>query len=316
MIQYITELNKEIHLKSILHPLVNRWFFSRFKSFTEAQLSAVYPIHCRENILVSSPTGSGKTLTAFLSVLNELIDCSEKGILEDRTYCVYVSPLKALNYDIEVNLKQPLKEMEVLAGKEFGIRIAVRTGDTTQREKAAMLRKAPHILITTPESLAILLNSPKFQEKLKSVQWLIVDEIHALAENKRGVHLSLSVERLQQLSPGLCRIGLSATIAPLEDIARYLVGYEGEEERNCGIIDVQFLKQMDLQVLSPVKSLVDTDYLLKHEKMYELIHELIQQHKTTIIFTNTRSGTERVVHYLKEKFPQHYHEKEIGRAHI
>src|SRR3989338_9437757 len=296
MIQYITELNKEIHLKSILHPLVNRWFFSRFKSFTEAQLSAVYPIHCRENILVSSPTGSGKTLTAFLSVLNELIDCSEKGILEDRTYCVYVSPLKALNYDIEVNLKQPLKEMEVLAGKEFGIRIAVRTGDTTQKEKAAMLRKAPHILITTPESLAILLNSPKFVENLTSAQWCIVDEVHALAENKRGTHLSLSLERLQRLSGFMARVGLSATVAPLEEIAQFLDGYEKDQPRECGIIDVQFLKQMDLRVISPLSNLIDIDYQEAHDALYNALHGLIQQHRTTLIFTNTRSATERVVH--------------------
>src|SRR3989338_3181172 len=252
MIQYITELNKEIHLKSILHPLVNRWFFSRFKSFTEAQLSAVYPIHCRENILVSSPTGSGKTLTAFLSVLNELIDCSQKGILEDRIYCVYVSPLKALSTDISVNLLEPLQQIEELAGKKLGIRIGLRTGDTTAYEKSKMAKLPPHILITTPESLAIVINSPKFSEYLKQASWLIIDEIHSLAENKRGVHLNLTMERLQQLSPGMTRIGLSATIAPLEEIAKFLVGYQGEELRNCKIVDVQFEKNMDMQVISPV----------------------------------------------------------------
>ena len=308
MITAITEPYTELQLKSILHPLINKWFFSKFKEFSLPQLFGVMEVHQRKNTLISAPTGATKTLTGFLAILNELIDSHEKGILEDKVYAIYISPLKALNYDIQHNLLTPLQEMEQLAEKKLGIRLGVRTGDTTATEKAKMLRHTPHILITTPESLAIILNSPKFQEKIKNVQWLIVDEIHALAENKRGVHLSLTIERLQQLSPGMTRIGLSATIAPLEEIARYLVGYEGEEERNCGIINVQFLKQMDLQVICPVKNLIDTDYLLKHKKMYETLHELIQQHKTTLIFTNTRSATERVVHNLKEMFPQHYKE--------
>ncbi len=305
----ITEPYTELQLKSILHPLVNRWFFRKFKEFSLPQLYGVMEIHNRKNVVISAPTGSSKTLTGFLAILNELVDSAQKGILEDKVYCVYISPLKALNQDIGVNLLTPLQEMEFLAEKKLGIRIGVRTGDTTAAEKAKMLKQTPHILITTPESLAIVINSPKFKENLKDVQWLIVDEVHALAENKRGVHLSLSMERLQRIAPGLCRVGLSATIAPLEEIAKYVAGYQGEEERPCGMIDVQFLKQMDLQVLSPVKSLVDDDFLLMHRKMYELIHELVQQHKTTLIFTNTRSGTERVVHNLKEFFPRHYHDK-------
>ena len=195
-----------------------------------------------------------------------------------------------------------LREINELAGKDLGIRVGVRTGDTTAAEKSKMLHKTPHILITTPESLAIMLNSPKFKEKLTDVQWLIVDEIHALAENKRGVHLSLTLERLQKISSGLSRVGLSATIAPLEDIAQYLVG----AERDCSVVDIRFLKEMDLKVLSPVKCLVETEYMLKHRAMYDLIHQLVQEHKTTIIFTNTRSATERVVHTLKEMFPQSY----------
>ena len=143
-------------------------------------------IHSRKNILVSAPTGATKTLTGFLSILNELIDSADKGILLDKIYCVYISPLKALNEDIKVNLTTPLKEMEEFAGKKFGIRIGVRTGDTTTKEKSDMLKTPPHILITTPESLAILLSSVKFVDHLKDVQWCIIDEIHALAENKRG----------------------------------------------------------------------------------------------------------------------------------
>ena len=308
MISVLTEPYKQDHLKAILHPLINQWFFSKFKEFSLPQLYGVMEIHMRRNVLISAPTGATKTLTGFLAVLNELVDSSLKGILEDKVYCVYISPLKALNYDIQYNLINPLEQMETLSGKKLGIRVGVRTGDTTATEKSKMLKHSPHILITTPESLAIMINSPKFSEKLKNVQWMIVDEIHALAENKRGVHLGLTMERLQRMSPGLTRIGLSATIAPLEQIAEYLVGYTGDKLRDCNVVDVQFIKEMDLQVLSPVKSLVDTDYLLKHTKMYELIHELIQQHKTTLIFTNTRSATERVVHNLKEFYPQDYHD--------
>jgi ATP-dependent Lhr-like helicase len=311
MITTITEPYKPVHIKSIFHPLLNKWFFGKFQDFSLPQLYGVMEIHSRKNVLISAPTGSGKTLTAFLSVLNELVDSSEKQILEDKVYCIYVSPLKALGNDIQVNLLKPLQEINALAEKDLGVRIGVRTGDTTAADKSKMLKKTPHILITTPESLAIMINSPKFKEKLINVQWLIVDEIHALAENKRGVHMSLTMERLQRLSPGMTRVGLSATIAPLEDIAGYLVG----KDRDCGIVDIRFLKEMDLKVLSPVKSLVESDYMLKHRKMYDLMHDLIQEHKTTLIFTNTRSATERVVHTLKEMFPQDYNSENIAAHH-
>ncbi len=264
---------------------------------------------------MSAPTGATKTLTGFLAILNELVDSAQKQILEDKVYAIYISPLKALSYDISVNLLRPLEEMSELAGKKLGIRVGVRTGDTTATEKSRMLKHTPHILITTPESLAIMLNSPKFKEKLQGVQWVMVDEVHALAENKRGVHLSLTLERLQRMSPGITRVGLSATIAPLEEVAQYLVGYEGDMPRDCLIVDVQFLKSMDLQVISPVKNLIETDYTNLHSKMYDLIHELVQQHKTTLIFTNTRSGTERVVHNLKEKFPAVYTDETVAAHH-
>ncbi len=297
-------------VEHILNPVIKKWFFSRFEKFSLPQLHGVVPIHQRENILVSAPTGATKTLTGFLSILNELVDSAEKGILQNKVYCVYISPLKALNNDIQKNLVEPLQEIEKLAGKELGIRVGVRTGDTTAYERQKMLKKIPHILITTPESLAILMSSEKFRENLKAVDWCIIDEIHALAENKRGVHLSLSMERLQYLSPAMCRVGLSATVAPLEDVANFLVG----QERTCKIVDVQFLKQMDLQVMSPVSDLVDTDHASMHHAMYKLIDELVQQHKTTLIFTNTRAATERVVDHLKHKFPKNYSDN-IGAHH-
>ena len=154
--------NTKEDLNHILNPLVKKWFFSKFKEFSLPQLYGVMEIHSRNNILVSAPTGATKTLTGFLSILNELIDNAEKGILEDKIYCIYISPLKALNNDIQKNLKEPLEEIEKLAEKKLGIRVAVRTGDTTASEKSAMLKKPPHILITTPESLAIVLSSSKF----------------------------------------------------------------------------------------------------------------------------------------------------------
>jgi ATP-dependent Lhr-like helicase len=310
LIKLQEEPYKPEQVEHILNPAVKKWFFSRFPSFSLPQLHGVIPIHQRENILVSAPTGATKTLTGFLSILNELVDSAEKGVLQNKVYCVYISPLKALNNDIKKNLVEPLQEIEKIAGKELGIRVGVRTGDTTAAEKQKMLKNVPHILITTPESLAIMLSSVKFREHLKAVDWCIVDEIHALAENKRGVHLGLSLERLQFLSPAMCRTGLSATVAPLEDVAHYLVG----EGRPCTIVDVQFLKQMDLQVMSPVNNLIDADHHAMHHAMYQLIDELVQQHKTTLIFTNTRSATERVVDHLKHKFPSHYTDN-IGAHH-
>ena len=292
------------------HPLFKQWFFDKFKKFSDPQRYAMYNIHARMNTLISSPTGSGKTLAAFGSILNELIDLSDKNVLEDKIYCVYVSPLRALSHDIEKNLNEPLQEMEKIAGKKLNIRVALRTGDTTQSEKSKMLKHSPHILITTPESLAIVLSSTKFVDLLKDVQWLIIDEIHSLAENKRGVHMNMSMERLQNLSPALTRIGLSATVAPLDEVAKFLVG----PARDCRVVDVQFTKQLDLQVMSPVADLIDTTHEAMHHKLYDLMDKLIQEHKTTLIFTNTRSATERVVHHLKDRFPKNYTEN-IGAHH-
>ena len=310
--------NKE-ELLEVLDPLVSDWFFSQFKEFSLPQLYGVLPIHERKNILISAPTGGTKTLTAFLSILNYLISLARKQELEDKVYCVYVSPLKALNNDVFVNLERPLSQIQSITKKQKinlqEIRVAVRTGDTTAEEKSAMLRKTPHILITTPESLAIVLSSIRFIEHLKAVEFCIVDEIHALACNKRGVHLSLSLERLHELSiikP--VRIGLSATIAPLDEVAKFLVGYENGKERDCLIADVQFLKKIDLKVLCPIPDLIDTTASELQTGLYSLLDRLIQEHRTTLIFTNTRSATERVINHLKEMFPTRYLE-DIGAHH-
>lgn len=301
--------NSEKEVKKILNPNVNKWFFNKFSQFSEPQKHAVLDIHSRKNILVSAPTGATKTLTAFLSILNELFDSAVKGILEDKIYCVYVSPLKALNNDIKRNLIEPLEEMEELYGEKLGIRVDVRTGDTTTKERSSQLKKPPHILITTPESLGIVLNSPKFRMNLTAVDWFIADEIHALSENKRGVHLSLSMERLAYLSPHMARIGLSATIAPLEEVAKYLAG-----NRDCNVVDVDFTKKMDLKVISAVPDFINTSIESMHTELYKKVHELIQEHQTTLIFTNTRSATERVVDHLKEMYPNYYGEN-IGAHH-
>jgi ATP-dependent Lhr-like helicase len=289
MIKQMEKPYTQQQVEKILNPTIKKWFYSRFKSFSLPQLYGVIPIHNRENILVSAPTGATKTLTGFLAILNELVDSAQKGILEDKIYCVYVSPLKALNNDISKNLIEPLKEIEEIAGKELGIRVSVRTGDTTPAEKQKMLKNPPHILITTPESLAIVLSSIKFIEHLKDIQWMITDEIHALADSKRGTHLSLSLERLDRMASHMTRIGLSATVAPIEEIAKFLVGYKDEKPRPCKVVDVQFIKELDLKVLSPLKDLINTTPEKTHEALYSLIDHLIQSHKSTLIFTNTRN---------------------------
>jgi ATP-dependent helicase Lhr and Lhr-like helicase len=314
----MVEFQKEPYAKEDilreLHPLVRGWFLGKYGDFAPAQLYAIPNIMHGVSTLVSAPTGSGKTLTAFMSVLNKLIELSLIGDLKDRVYCVYVSPLKALNNDIRRNLQEPLEELERLHGGSLGVRVMVRTGDTPQSQRQAMLKLPPHILITTPESLDLILASPKFSLKLADVKWLVLDEVHALAENKRGVQLSLAVERLQNLAGRFTRVGLSATIHPLEMVAEYLVGCEGGRPRDCRVVDVRYLKGLDIRVLSPVPNLVTASQDALHEALYRLLDELIQEHKTTLVFTNTRSATERVVNHLKTKHPMRYMDN-IGAHH-
>ena len=294
----------------VLHPLVAEWFINKFEKLTPPQEYAIIPIQKGKNVLVSSPTGTGKTLAAFLTIISELIKLAEKNRLENRVYAVYISPLRALSNDIYRNLETPLREIKDIARKRGielqEIRHAVRTGDTQPHVKQKMLRQTPHILITTPESLAIVLVAPKFREKLRNVRWVIVDEIHSLCENKRGVHLSLSLERLQNMvEKEFTRIGLSATINPLEEVAKFLVGYRDDgKPRDCLIIDTSYVKKKDIKLLCPVYDLIHTPSQIITEKMYKMLYKLIKEHKTTLIFTNTRSGTERVVFHLKQVMPK------------
>ncbi len=309
MVTFQTTESTDEQIFAALNSSVAGWFRKKFKKFSPPQKFAVLDIHKNKNVLISAPTGSGKTFSAFAAVISELVNLSEAGKLDDKVYCVYISPLKALNNDIKRNLLEPLTEISSEKQTDLGIRALVRTEDTTQYEKSKMREKPPHILITTPESLAILLVAPVFRERLRDVKWVIVDEIHALASGKRGVHMSLSLERLQNLAGNFTRIGLSATIAPLDEVAQFLAGFENDgQPRDISIVDAQFLKKADLKVISPVENIMDVTQADLDKKTYDMLHDMIQNHKTTLIFTNTRAATERVVHNLKTRFGKHYAE--------
>ncbi len=306
MVTYITDRVSKEEVLGGFEPLVQKWFNGRFEDLTPPQAMAVPLISKKENVLVSSPTGSGKTLTAFLSILNDFFRIHREGELKTGVHAIYVSPLKALANDIDRNLKQPLDEMIELAQKLDidipEIKVAVRSGDTSLKERARMVRKPPHILITTPESLGLLLSSKKFRGHFQKTRYIILDEIHDLANNKRGTHLSLSVERLAQIidiEP--VRIGLSATQAPIEDIAGFLGGYSDGKPRPVNIVDVKERKHLDLRVICPVDNLTLHSTEVINSKMYDLLVDLVNDHRTTLIFTNTRAGTESIAMQLKER---------------
>jgi ATP-dependent Lhr-like helicase len=311
--------NKKI-LKT-LKPYVAYWLEKNFKTLTLPQQYAIPLIKNGKNVLITAPTGSGKTLAAFCSIIDELFSLAEEKKLENKVYCIYISPLRALDNDIKRNLLIPLTEIPKIAKENFNveleeIRVGIRTGDTLPSEKQKQLLKPPHILITTPESIAIILTTKKFKEKLKDVKWVIIDEIHELADSKRGVHLSLSLERLENfVGRKIQRIGMGATLEPLEEAAKFLVGMENGKPRECYIIDARFVKPIDIKVLIPTKDLVYSSAEEINKNLYELLDDLISKHKTTLVFTNTRSGAERVHFHLKQMFPSKYLDEVTGVHH-
>ena len=288
---------------SWMHPLVRDWFVGRFGTPTEPQTQGWPHILSGKTTLISAPTGSGKTLAAFLACIDKLVRAALTGALADRTEVVYVSPLKALSNDIQKNLEVPLREIQELAGQRGmlmqEIRVAVRTGDTPAWERREMLTHPPHILVTTPESFYILLTAEKSREILKTVETVIVDEIHAVADDKRGAHLAISLERLEKLAdrPPV-RIGLSATQKPLELVAQFLAG-NGRPEPE--LVQIGQRRQFDLAVEVPSSELGPVASNEMWGEIYDRIADLAKQHRSTLIFVNTRRLAERVAHYLGER---------------
>jgi ATP-dependent helicase Lhr and Lhr-like helicase len=291
------------------HPAVARWFAANFNGPTEAQAMAWPAIAAGRDVLIAAPTGSGKTLAAFLSAIDQLVRQAVAGELTEATQVVYVSPLKALSNDIRRNLEQPLDgiavELAVQGHEAAAIRTRVRTGDTPQSERVAMRKTPPHILVTTPESLYLLLTSDSGRAMLSSTRSVIVDEIHALAANKRGAHLALSLERLEQLcGRRLQRIGLSATQKPIEAVARFLVGESRAGQ--CVIVDRGHVRGRDLALLLPDTPLEAVMSNEVWENIYDQLAEQIRSHRTTLIFANTRRMVERVTRHLSERIGEQW----------
>ncbi|HZU23767.1 MAG TPA: DEAD/DEAH box helicase, partial [Terriglobales bacterium] len=317
------------------HPVVREWFLARFGSATEPQVEGWPHILAGDSTLISAPTGSGKTLAAFLACIDRLVRKAVAGELQDRTEVLYISPLKALGNDIQKNLEAPLAEILALAeqrgyfaqqplpgisagpaanarnghnghnGKRADavIRTAVRTGDTLMHERRSMLKRPPHILVTTPESLYILLTAEKSREILRNVETVIVDEIHSVAGSKRGSHLTLSLERLDDLLQKSgrgkpLRIGLSATQKPLDEIAAFLAGQAG---RTPVIVNVGHKRALDLAIEVPPSELGPVATNGQWDETYDRLAQLIQEHRSTIIFVNTRRHAERIAHNLSER---------------
>src|SRR5213082_2492450 len=290
------------------HPAVAQWFEQTFGSPTEPQSRGWPEIQSGRHVLISAPTGSGKTLAAFLASLDVLFREGARTDLPDEIQIVYVSPLKALSNDIRKNLQEPLAGIRALlretGGRDIDVRAEVRTGDTTAAQRQALIKKPPHILVTTPESLYLLLTSDSGRRMLSTVRTLILDEIHAVVDDRRGAHLALSVERLAALTKSpLQRIGLSATQKPIEEVARFLVGAHAVDEASdpdCEIIDIGHRRELDLAIElpgSPLEAVMSNEVW---EEIYRRLSELIQEHRTTLIFVNTRRMAERVTHHLSE----------------
>src|SRR5216683_2056995 len=279
------------------HPVIQRWWASRFAEPTDAQLEGWGAIRRGEHTLIAAPTGSGKTLAAFLTAIDRLLrEAKEQGGLPDEVRVIYVSPLKALSADIHKNLAEPRREIRALA-PDVKITAAVRSGDTPQNERAAMLRTPPNILVTTPESLYLLLTAERSRAMLRTARVVIVDEIHAVVQSRRGAHLALSLERLDHLcGRPLQRIGLSATQKPIEEVARFLKNGEP-----CSIVDKGHQRRIDLAIevpKSPLEAVMSGEVW---QEIYERLIELIESHRTTLVMVNTRRLAERMAHRLSEQ---------------
>jgi ATP-dependent helicase Lhr and Lhr-like helicase len=289
------------------HPLVAEWFVQRFGTPTEPQEQGWPHILAGRTTLISAPTGSGKTLAAFLACIDRLVRKALAGELADRTEVLYISPLKALGNDIQKNLEVPLGEILAMAGERGllmpEIRTAVRTGDTLQPERRAMLKRPPHILVTTPESLYILLTADRSRAILRDVETVIVDEIHAVADDKRGAHLVLSLERLDALAhrPPV-RIGLSATQKPIEEVAHFLTGSSDGRGRTAPVIvNIGHKRTLDLAVEVPPMPLGPIASNEMWDAIYDRLVTLVSQHRSTLVFVNTRRMVERLAHNLGER---------------
>ena len=295
------------------HPAVQAWFERRFpEGPTPAQAGGWPHIAAGEHALIAAPTGSGKTLAGFLIAIDALYQAAARGeAVEGITQVVYVSPLKALAVDIQQNLETPLREIAAIAA-ELGVpapvlRADVRTGDTPPSVRAAMVRRPPNFVVTTPESLYLLVTAERTRAMLRTVQTVIIDEIHSVARDKRGSHLAVTLERLEHLceQPPV-RIGLSATQRPIETIARLLVGAGPERDDSaagprCAIVDVGHQRELDIAIEMPEEEL---GAVASREQLDEVIGRIashVRVHRTTIVFVNTRRMSERVAHMLAER---------------
>ena len=292
------------------HPAVERWFQRTFAAPTDAQRQAWPAIAARHHVLIAAPTGSGKTLAAFLAAIDELVrESLATGGLADETRVVYVSPLKALSNDINRNLEAPLAgitaELRALGLPDPGIRTFVRTGDTPQHERRQSVKRPPHIVVTTPESLYILMGSESGRQMLATTRTLIVDEIHAIAGSKRGAHLAVTIERLEWLAGRkLTRVGLSATQKPIEDVARFLVGarnLNADGTADCSIIDSGHARERDLQLEIPAAPLEAVMSGEVWTQVYDRLAQLVSEHRTTLVFVNTRRQAERIARHLAQR---------------